>query len=63
MTSIEGLITLLIKNALFFGANYTSHQVRKFEKKQKKQKKKKGHQINCYLNYKRTGPDWRSETC
>ena len=42
MTSIEGLITLLIKNALFFGANYTSHQVRKFEKKQKKQKKKKG---------------------
>ena len=41
MTSIEGLITLLIKNALFFGANYTSHQVRKFEKKQKKQKKQK----------------------
>ena len=61
MTSIEGLITLLIKNALFFGANYTSHQVRKFEKKKKK--KKKEHQINCYLNYKRTGPDWRSETC
>lgn len=62
MTSIEELITLLIKNALFFGANYTSHQVRKFEKK-KTTKKKKGHQINCYLNYKRTGPDWRSETC
>ena len=41
MTSIEGLITLLIKNALFFGANYTSHQVRKFEKK-KTTKKKKG---------------------
>ena len=63
MTSIEELITLLIKNALFFGANYTSHQVRKFEKKKKQQQKKKGHQINCYLNYKRTGPDWRSETC
>ena len=62
MTSIEGLITLLIKNALFFGANYTSHQVRKFEEKKKKKRKKKGHQINCYLNYKRTGPDWRSET-
>lgn len=62
MTSIEGLITLLIKNALFFGANYTSHQVRKFEKK-KNNNKKKGHQVNCYLNYKRTGPDWRSETC
>ena len=42
MTSIEGLITLLIKNALFFGANYTSHQVRKFEEKKKKKKKKKG---------------------
>ena len=41
MTSIEELITLLIKNALFFGANYTSHQVRKFEKK-KNNKKKKG---------------------
>ena len=38
MTSIEGLITLLIKNALFFGANYTSHQMRKFEKKKKKEK-------------------------
>ena len=61
MTSIEGLIALLIKNALFFGANHTSHQMRKFEKKKKK--KKKGHQINCYLNHKRTGPDWRSETC
>ena len=42
MTSIEELITLLIKNALFFGANYTSHQVRKFEKKKKQQQKKKG---------------------
>ena len=41
MTSIEGLITLLIKNALFFGANHTSHQMRKFEKKKKKKKKKK----------------------
>ena len=39
MTSIEGLITLLIKNALFFGANHTSHQMRKFEKKKKKKKK------------------------
>ena len=62
MTSIEGLITLLIKNALFFGANYTSHQTRKFEKKKNK-KKNKAHQVNCYLNHKRTGPDWRSETC
>ena len=62
MTSIEGLISLLIKNALFFGANYTSHQMRKLEKNKNK-KKNKAHQVNCYLNHKRTGPDWRSETC
>ena len=62
MTSIEGLITLLIKNALFFGANHTSNE--KIRKKKTKQKKKnKAHQVNCYLNHKRTGPDWRSETC
>ena len=42
MTSIEGLITLLIKNALFFGANHTSNEkIRKKKTKQKKKKKKK----------------------
>lgn len=40
MTSIEGLITLLIKNALCFGANYTSNE--KIRKKTKKNKKKQG---------------------
>ena len=62
MTSIEGLITLLIKNAFCFGANYTSNEKIRKKKKQNK-KKNKAHQVNCYLNHKRTGPDWRSETC
>ena len=39
MTSIEGLITLLIKNAFCFGANNTSNE--KIRKKTKKKQKKK----------------------
>ena len=41
MTSIEGLIALLIKNALCFGANYTSNE--KIRKKKKQNKTKTRH--------------------
>ena len=42
MTSIEGLITLLIKNAFCFGANNTSNEKIRKKTKTKKKKKKQG---------------------